>query len=405
MREEPLAIILAGGHGRRLQPLTAHRSKPAVPFGGKFRIIDFTLANCLHSGVRKILVLTQYKSFSLQKHLRDGWSIFNPELGEYITPVPSQMRTGTDWYTGTADAIFQNLYLLERSPARCVLILSGDHIYRMDYAELLKAHLESGASATLACMNMALGKSSRFGVVQIDHEGRIETFAEKPAHPAPLPDDPDHALVSMGIYVFDKALLVAELQRDSTDGDSSHDFGHDIMPRLVEAGKVFGYRFGQSRGRVSQDRYWRDVGTLDDYYEANMALLEPVAPIDLYQEDWTIHTYQGQYPPARTVPGRTGTEGVFINSMLGAGTVITGGGVNHSILFPRVQVNDGAIVENSILFNEVGVGAEARLQRCIIDKDVAVPPGERIGFDAERDAERFTLSPGGVVVIPKGYRF
>lgn len=405
MHDDTLAIVLAGGHGNRLQPLTAHRSKPAVPFGGKFRIIDFTLANCLHSGVRKVLVLTQYKSLSLQKHLRDGWSIFNPELGEYITPVPAQMRTGADWYAGTADAIAQNLYLLERSPARWMLILSGDHIYRMDYAELIKAHQESGAGATVACMTMARHKSSRFGVAQLDPEGRIETFTEKPADPAPLPDDPDYSLVSMGIYVFDKALLIAELQRDSADPDSSHDFGHDILPRLVPAGKVYSYRFGESRGRVSQDRYWRDVGTLDDYYEANMALLEPLAPIDLYQEDWTIHTYQGQYPPARTVPGRTGTEGVFINSMLAAGTVIAGGGVNHSILFPRVQVDDGAIVERSILFNGVRVGAEAQLQRCIIDKDVRVPPGERIGFDAGRDAERFTLSPGGVVVIPKGYRF
>jgi len=405
MHDKTLAIILAGGHGSRLQPLTVCRSKPAVPFGGKFRIIDFTLANCLHSGVRKILVLTQYMSLSLQKHLRDGWSLFNPELGEYITPVPPQMRGGGDWYSGTADAIYQNLYLLERSPARQVLILSGDHVYRMDYAELLEAHRESGAGVTLACMELPLEEASRFGVAQLDPEGRITSFEEKPEQPAPLAENPDQALVSMGVYVFDKELLMTELKQDSADPQSTHDFGHDILPRLVAEGLVYGYRFGQARGRVSQDRYWRDVGTLDDYYDANMALLEPVAPIDLYQEEWTIHTYQGQYPPARTVPGASGTEGVFINSILAAGTVITGGGVNHSILFPRVQVGDGAIVEDSILFNGVRVGVGAQLRRCIVDKDVLIPPGERIGFDEKRDADRFTLSPGGVVVIPKGYVF
>ena len=405
MHDETLAIILAGGRGSRLRPLTAHRSKPAVPFGGKFRIIDFTLANCLHSGVRKILVLTQYKSHSLQKHLRDGWSIFNPELGEYITPVPPQMRNGADWYAGTADAISQNLYLLERSPVRWILILSGDHIYRMDYAELLKSHRESGAGATVACMEVPLDQASRFGVVQVESNERIAAFREKPIEPAPVSESPDHALVSMGVYLFDKELLLAELHRDKDDPDSNHDFGHDILPRLVDAGQAFSYRFGQSRGRVSQDRYWRDVGTLDDYFEANMALLAPEAPIDLYQEEWTIHTYQGQYPPARTVPGATGTEGIFINSMLAAGSVITGGGVNHSILFPRVQVNDGATVEESILFNRVQVGSGAKLWRCIVDKDVVVPPGERIGFDADLDAERFTVSPGGIVVVPKGYRF
>jgi glucose-1-phosphate adenylyltransferase len=405
MPEDTLAIILAGGRGRRLQPLTTYRSKPAVPFAGKYRIIDFTLANCLHSGIRKVLVLTQYCSLSLQKHLRDGWSVFNPELGEYITPVPPQMRDGADWYAGTADSITQNLFLLERSTARWVLILSGDHIYRMDYAEMLKAHKETGAGTTVACMDVPLDRASRFGVLHLAREGRIEAFEEKPAEPAPLPEDPERALVSMGLYLFDKTLLMEELRRDAADAESSHDFGRDVLPRLVVAGQAFGYRFGEARGRVSQDRYWRDVGTLDDYYEASMALLEPVAPIDLYQEDWFIHTYQGQYPPARTVPGHTGAEGVFINSMLAAGTVITGGGVNHSILFPQVQVGDGVIVEHSILFNGVEVGAEAQLRRCIIDKDVTVPAGEQIGFDKKRDADRFTVSPGGVVVIPKGYRF
>jgi glucose-1-phosphate adenylyltransferase len=404
MTSDTLTIILAGGAGSRLRPLTDHRTKAAVPFGGKFRIIDFPLANCLHSGLRQILVLTQYKSHSLQKHLRDGWSVFNPEIGEYITPVPPQMRSGADWYGGTADAIYQNRYLLERNRARRVLILSGDHIYRMDYAELLKFHGEHGAQATLACMEVPLAAATRFGVLGLQAE-QVCAFAEKPQDPGPIAVGPDQALVSMGIYVFEKDLLLRELERDAAQPDSGHDFGVDILPGLVAEGQVFGYRFGGSRGRVSQDRFWRDLATLDDYYRANMALLEPQPPLDLYQEDWTIHTYQGQYPPARTVPGSSGTEGVFVNSILGAGTVISGGGVNHSVLFPQVRIGDGAIVEDSILFNGVRVGPGAHIRRCIIDKDVYVPANAHVGLDREADAQRFPLSTDGVVVIPKGYRY
>ena len=400
-----LAIILAGGTGSRLHPLTADRAKPAVPFGGKYRIIDFTLANCLHSDIRRILVLTQYKSHSLQKHLRDGWSIFNPELGEYITPVPPQMRVDGGWYSGTANAIYQNLYLIERSEAEWVLILSGDHIYRMDYAEMIKSHVERQADVTIACMDVPVEEALTFGVMEVDSGSNIISFEEKPEQPRPLPDNNERALASMGIYVFSRKLLLNELQRDHDNPDSSHDFGHDILPTMISSGKAYAHRFGGESGRVSPDRYWRDVGTLDSYYEANMSLLNPVPPLDLYQEDWTIRTYQGQTPPARTVPGESGNEGVFVNSIVSGGSVIAGGGVNHSILFSGVRVGDEAIVEDAILFNNVVVGDNAQVKNCIVDKGVVIPAGESIGVDPKRDSERFQLSEKGIVVIPKDYRF
>lgn len=405
MLDQTLTIILAGGTGTRLTPLTQDRAKPAVPFGGKYRIIDFTLANCLHSGLRRVLVLTQYKSLSLQKHLRDGWSIFNPELGEFITPVPPQMRTGERWYGGTADAVYQNLYLLERSHAKYVLILSGDHIYRMDYAALIKQHAESGAGLTIACMEVPLAEASKFGIMSVDEAGRISEFEEKPTQAKAMPDKPQSALASMGIYVFSMDILLETLRTDAACPDSAHDFGKSIIPGLVGNQMVYAYRFGESSGRVTPDRYWRDVGTLDSYYEANMDLLEPVPPIDLYQEDWPIRTYQSQYPPARTVPGADGSEGIFINSIAGGGVVVTGGSVQHSILFPKVFIDDEAMVRDSILFNGVRVGKGALLQHCIVDKNVVIPDGEEIGVDANRDAARFTVSEKGVVVVPKGYRF
>jgi glucose-1-phosphate adenylyltransferase len=405
MLDKTLAIILAGGVGARLQPLTNDRAKPAVPFGGKYRIIDFTLANCLHSGVRQVLVLTQYKSHSLQKHLRDGWSIFNPELGEYITPVPPQMRVDGEWYSGTANAIYQNLYMIERSEADWIVVLSGDHIYRMDYAELVKSHIEQQADVSIACMKVLLGEAQAFGVIEVDGESRVVGFEEKPQQPKPLPDNAEYTLASMGIYVFNREMLLDVLRRDHDDANSSHDFGHDVLPSLIASHKVCAYRFGSESGRVSPDNYWRDVGTLDAYYEANMSLLEPIPPLDLYQQDWMIRTYQGQTPPARTVPGESGTEGVFVNSIVSGGAIIAGGGVNHSILFPGVRVQDEAIVEDAILLNDVIIGAGAQVRRCIIDKNVVVPAGEEIGVDRVADWQRFQMSDKGIVVIPKGYSF
>jgi len=405
MLENTLAIILAGGAGSRLHPLTDDRAKPAIPFGGKYRIIDFTLANCLHSGIRRVLVLTQYKSHSLQKHLRDGWSIFNPELGEYITPVPPQMRVDGAWYTGTANAIYQNLYMIERSEADWVLILSGDHIYRIDYAEMIKTHIQRKAAVTIACMEVALDEANAFGVMEVDSDSRIVGFEEKPEQPIASADNAERALVSMGIYVFSRQLLMDEMRRDHDKPASRHDFGGDILPSLVASGKAFAYRFGGERGRVSPDRYWRDVGTIDDYYEANMSLLDPLPPLDLYQKDWTIRTYEGQTPPARTVPGESGNEGVFVNSIISGGAVIAGGGVNHSILFSGVRVGDEAIVEDAILFNDVVVGDGAQVKHCIVDKGVLIPAGESIGVDRQRDRERFEVSEKGIIVIAKNYSF
>lgn len=405
MLNKTMTIILAGGVGSRLHPLTADRAKPAVPFGGNYRIIDFTLSNCLHSGLRRVLVLTQYKSHSLQKHLRDGWSIFNPEISEYITPVPPQMRTGGSWYSGTADAIRQNLYLLERSNAKYVVILSGDHIYRMDYAAMLQFHRDQGAELTIACMPVPLASASDFGIIAVDEAQKICAFDEKPDHPKPLPNDPHRALASMGIYIFNMDLLSDELQAEPGLTSSNHDFGKDIIPRLIDTHCVYAYRFGGETGRVTQDKYWRDVGTLDSYYTANMDLLEQVPPLDLYQPDWAIRTYHGQNPPARMSPGPLGQEGQVINSLLGTGTVVSGGTIRHSILFTQVQVDENAVVEDSILFEGVHVGAGAHLKRCIIDKNVLIPPCERIGFDRNTDATRFAVSESGITVVPKDYCF
>ena len=404
--DKTIALVLAGGEGSRLQPLTTERAKPAVPFGGKYRIIDFTLSNCMHSGLRRVLVLTQYKSHSLQKHLRDGWAIYNPELGEYITPVPPQMRTGDSWYKGTADAVYQNLYIVERSDTDYVVILSGDHIYRMDYAEMVRKHVENGAAATIACMKVPLEDASAFGVVEIDPvSSQIKSFIEKPEEPTACADSPGQALVSMGIYVFSKQLLVEALKYDASCIESTHDFGKDLLPRLIDREKVCAYMFGGEEGRVQPDCYWRDVGTIDSYYQANMDLLKPIPPLNLYQRDWTIRTYTAQNPPARTVPGASGSEGITINSIVASGAVVAGGSVQESILFSNVFVDDDAIVQNSVLFEGVRVGRGVQLSRCIVDKDVVIPDGEQIGVDLELDARRFSVSKDGVVVVPRNAKF
>lgn len=403
--EKTLSIILAGGVGSRLHPLTADRAKPSVPFGGIYRIIDFTLSNCLHSGLRRILILTQYKSHSLHKHLRDGWSIFNPEVGDFITAVPAQMRTGEEWYAGTADAINQNRYLLERSGAEYILVLAGDHIYRMDYAEMLEEHVRRKFDVTVACMPVPMAEASSFGVIEVDDGFKIRHFVEKVAHPPSIPGHPDQALASMGVYVFSLPVLLKVLAQDHEDIASGHDFGRNILPGILESHAVGAYRFGGVEGRVTPDRYWRDVGTLDAYYQANMDLLDPIPPIDLYQKDWPIRTYHGQYPSARMVPSSSGEVGMVTNALLAGGDVIIGAKVSHSILSPDVWVESGAVVEESILFEGVRVGAGARLRHCIIDKEVHIPPDETIGCDLEHDRERFTLSEKGVVIVPKGYQF
>ena len=405
MQKQTLTFILAGGMGSRLFPLTSKRAKPAVPFGGKYRIIDFTLANCLHSGLRRILVLTQYKSHSLNKHLRDGWSIYNPELGEYVTPVPAQMNRGDHWYQGTADAIYQNLNLLDRSDAEYTLILSGDHIYRMDYEALLQSHKEQGADVTVACMDVAVKDARGFGIIVTDQDMQIVEYEEKPEHPTPFHNDPDRCLASMGLYVFSTELLKKILIADQQNQNSNHDFGHDILPGLINEYTVKAYKFGNKKGRVTPDRYWRDVGTIDAYYQSNMDLLKPVPPLNLYQQDWPIRTYQPQSPPARTVAGSSGSEAVFVNSILTNGVEISGGNVRDSILFHHVFIDDRASIKRSILFDGVHVGAGAKLQNCIIDKDVQIPPMEEIGYNLEQDQRRFTVSDSGIVVVPEEYTF
>ncbi len=400
MPSQTLTLVDATARGVGLDPLTLHRPKAAVPFAGKFRVIDFTLANCLHSGLRRILVLTQYKSHSLHKHLRDGWSVFNPELGEFITPIPPQMREGQGWYGGTVDAVYQNRYLLERSRATAVLLLAGDLIYRMDYAELIRAHRETGADLTLATRpaTVAAGLTeltldAQDRVLALGRTGEVE------------PGTTRSLMATMGVCVIDKALLLATLGQGDGDGQSGRDLWQDLVAPLTATHRVMAYRFGETRGRVTPDRYWCDLGDIDAYYQANVGLLSAEPPLDLYQEDWNIRTHQGQYPPARTVPGLSGTEGIFVNSMLAAGAVIVGGGVSHSILFPRVRVCDGAIVDAAILFDRVQVGEGAQLRNCIVEKDVVIPAQAQIGFDLKVDRERFIVSPRGVGVVPKGYCF
>ena len=405
MSQRTLGVLLAGGVGSRLFPLTEDRAKPGVPFGGKYRIIDFTLSNCYHSGLRQILVLTQYKSQSLQTHLRDGWSIYNPGIGEYITAVPPQMRTGETWYVGTADAVYQNLYLLERSDADRVIILSGDHIYRMDYAAMIDFHCENFADATIACMKVPIAEASEFGVMDVSTEGKIIDFVEKPTNPPSVPGDPDHALASMGIYVFSRTLLCRILREDHENPESSHDFGKDILPKLIKTHELYGYQFASDAGRVRGDGYWRDVGTIDSFFEAHMDMLKPDPPLDLYQRDWSIRTTEKQAPPARTIPGPSGQSSAIHDSMLGSGVVIQGGNVQHSVLSRNVNVSEFASVEDCILFDHVKVGEGCKIRRCIIDKHVNVPAGEIIGYDADADAKRFTVSSGGIVVVPKSYHF
>lgn len=403
--QDTLTVVLAGGMGSRLSPLTDDRAKPAVPFGGKYRIIDFTLTNCLHSGLRRILVLTQYKSHSLQKHLRDGWSIFNPKLGEFITVVPPQMRKGGKWYEGTADALFHNMWLLSRSDAKYVVVLSGDHIYRMDYAAMLEEHIVNKAELTIACMEVARQDASAFGVMAIDEAQRICSFVEKPNDPPALPNNPDRSLASMGIYIFTMDTLRQALFEDAELEHSSHDFGKDIIPKLIPSGRVFAYQFANEKGRVAKDSYWRDVGTLDSFYEANMDLLEPVPPMNLYQKNWAIRTYEPQLPPARTVSSATGNEGIFINSIIANGVINSGGSVQHSIVSSSVRINDGATIVDSILFDDVEVGEGCQLVGCIIDKHVKIPPYTKIGVDRAADLQRFTLSEKGIVVVPESYQF
>ena len=404
MPENTICLILAGGIGSRLHPLTAERAKPAVPFGGRYRIIDFTLSNCLHSGLRRILVLTQYKSLSLQQHLRDGWSIYNAELGEYITPVPPQMRTGGSWYAAPRTPFTRTSTYWSEAAPRTRLFSRAITSTEWTMPRCCSTIATVAPSRPWPVSRSASNRRDPLGSWRWMRETESSPFRKSPTHPRSIPGDAEHVLASMGVYVFSMPRLV-ELLRKDHEGDSTHDFGTDILPSIVGAHRVIAYRFGGVRGRVTADRYWRDVGTIDAYYEANMDLLRPLPQIDLYQKDWPIRTYEGQHPPARSVSGRSGREAEIVNCMLASGTLVIGGTVRHSILFPNVRVEEGAVVENSLLFQGVTVGDGAQLQRCIVDKHVTIPAGERIGFDRACDATRFTVSDNGIVVVPKEYRF
>ncbi|MCH7686456.1 MAG: glucose-1-phosphate adenylyltransferase [Planctomycetes bacterium] len=399
-----LTLILAGGKGKRLEPLTWERAKPAVPFGGCYRIIDFTLSNCINSGLRRILVLTQYKAASLDRHINLGWRFLCRELGEFIDVLPPQQRIDEKWYGGTADAVYQNIYTIEQTEPEYVLILSGDHIYKMDYSALIRDHIDSGAKATIGCIPVDLKEGSQFGVMQMDSSRRIVNFQEKPAAPQPMPDDPNRCLASMGIYVFDAGFLFNELCRDATVNESSHDFGKNIIPSLIDTHLVRAYPFRDKN--TGDGCYWRDVGTLDAYYEANMDLISVEPQLNLYDQSWAIRTYQSLLPPPKFVFAQTDGPrprmGHALDSLICAGSIISGGRVERSILSPNVRVNSWATVEDSILFEGVEIGRHAKIRSAIIDKSVKVPEGMEIGFDLQRDKARgFTITESGIVVIAK----
>jgi len=401
--KEVLTLILAGGKGTRLEPLTQNRSKPAVPFGGAYRIIDFTLSNCINSGLRRILLLTQYKAASLDRHIDQGWKFLYRELNEFIETVPPQQRIDESWYQGTADAVYQNIYTLERHRPQYVLILSGDHIYKMDYRPLISQHIDSGAVATLACLPMELDQSRHFGVINVDDNWRVQNFIEKPATTDPMPDDPERFLASMGIYVFDARFLYEVLCGDAARRDSQHDFGKDILPSIIDTHNVQAYPF---RNRTTgATRYWRDVGTISAYYEANMDLVAVKPELNLYNRVWPIRSYNPPWPPAKTVFAQTEGPQRRVGEMLGsivcAGSIISGGRVLHSLLSHNVRVNSWADVQDSVLFEGVDVGRRAKIRRAIIDKHVKIAEGARIGYDHDEDrANGYLVTEEGIVVVP-----
>jgi glucose-1-phosphate adenylyltransferase len=397
--EKVLAMILAGGKGERLHPLTKDRTKPAVPFGGIYRIIDFTLSNCLNSRIRKIYLLTQYKSFSLQRHIRQGWSVFDRELGEFVDLLPAQQRMHELWYAGTADAVYQNLYTLQQEKPEDTLILSGDHIYKMNYQKMLSFHREKEADLTIATLKVPIDEASRFGVMEKDEAGRVTGFEEKAEHPKALPKDPTLSLASMGVYVFKTDQLVRWLTRDAKR-NTEHDFGKNIIPETIKNIRVFAFSFQDENKKKKP--YWRDIGTIDAYWEANMDLVNVDPQLNLYDERWPIHTYQGQHPPAKTVFSQVERTGLVMDSIICGACIISGGKIQHSILSPRVRINSYSEVIDSVLLEGVNVGRHARIRRAIVDKNVDIPSGMEIGYNLEEDRKRFTVTELGIVVVPKG---
>jgi len=400
-----MAMVLAGGQGARLQPLTADRAKPAVPFGGTYRLIDFALSNLVNGGIRKIVVLTQYKSHSLDRHIAQMWRL-SPMLGNYVATVPAQMRTGPRWFAGSADAVYQNLNLVNDERPDCICVFGADHIYRMDPRLMIEHHLASGAGVTLAGIPVPIEQAPSFGIIEPDRAGHVLAFREKPSDPTPAPDSPGHAYASMGIYVFSTRALVDAVTEDAANPVSAHDLGGSIIPMLVERGEASVYDFATNEvpGVTQRERgYWRDVGDLDSYYEASMDLVAVDPEFNLYNREWPILNWQPAFtPPAKFVFDDDDRRGLAVDSLVSPGVIVSGGTVRRSILAPDVRVNSGALVEGCVLMDGVQVGRGAVLRRTIVDKNVLVPPGARIGVDPEDDRARFTLSRAGVVAIGKG---
>ena len=401
MTKNTFAMILAGGRGSRLGPLTDWRAKPAVPFGGKFRIIDFPLSNCINSGIRRIGVATQYKAHSLLQHLQRGWSFLAGQFKESIELMPAQQRQGESWYQGTADAVFQNIDIIRDYAPEYILILAGDHIYKMDYGKMIAQHVQLQADMTVACLDVPLADAKAFGVMAVNNEQRVIEFAEKPNNPAHIPGDPTRALASMGIYVFNAAFLYEQLKRDADEPKSSHDFGKDIIPYLVNRYRVFAHRFSDSFVSVDGNMvpYWRDVGTIDSYWEANMELCRVTPDLNMYDREWPIWTYQEQLPPAKFVFDDEERRGMAIDSLVSGGCIISGASIRRSLLFSDVRVSSYAEIVDSVILPDVHIGENARLRKVVIDKRARVPAGLEVGFDIEKDKKRFHVTDNGVTLI------
>jgi len=397
--KKTLVFILAGGQGERLYPLTKDRSKPSVHFAGTYRIIDFSLSNCLNSDLSRIIVLTQYKSLSLDRHIKTAWNLYFRESGNFIDVVPPQQRYDENWYLGTADAIFQNIYIIEHEKPQYTVILSGDHIYKMDYRKMLKYHIEKDADMTIAACEMPIDEARRFGVLVTDSSLKVIGFEEKPQNPKPVPSKGDVAFVSMGIYIFTTEKLVRYVS-DDHKLDSSKDFGKDIIPRIFATERVFAYDYVHNEGERA---YWRDIGTIASYYEAHKDIISVTPILNLYDKEWPIRTYMEQWPPAKFIHNEEGRRGIAINSLIANGAIISGGYVEESVISPGVKVNSYSEVKGSIIMHGSTVGRYAKIKNAIIDKDNHIPEHMHIGYDLEEDKKRFTVSPEGIVVIPKGY--
>ncbi len=397
LTRDTLALILAGGRGTRLKQLTTWRVKPAVPFGGKFRIIDFPLSNCINSGIRRIGVLTQYKSHSLIRHIQQGWGYFRGEFGEFIELLPAQQRIEESWYSGTADAVYQNIDIIRAHNPKYVLILAGDHIYKMDYGPMLAHHVENNADMTIGCLDVPLDQANAFGVMSVDENGRVNDFNEKPANPQHAPGKPDIALASMGIYIFNTDFLYERLINDADDSSSEHDFGKNIIPDVIKDCRVFSYPFRDVQ--TGQQSYWRDVGTVDAFWEANMELVSVTPELNMYDSQWPIWTYQEQLPPAKFIFDDDGRRGQAIDSMVSGGCLISGATVRRSLLFSNVRVHSFSKLEEAVVLPGVEIGRNCRITKAVIDKGCKIPSGTVIGEDPKADAERFHVSEGGVVLV------